>query len=162
MNHKARITYKDASDFLLLFFICGAVTWYLMDTMRASQRIGNLIFVVPVSVVALLLGVVVFAQIIRRIVARQVEAPQVATDPLTFELWSRMRPAMVAALFVVYVFALERIGFDVATFAFVGIALAIQGERNVSLVIGYAAVTAAFLTYVFRLLLPYPLTTLLM
>lgn len=165
MKPGPRISLADLSDLLLVICFATVVIWYFFDTLGASRRIENMIFIVPVSAVAVVLCGIIIIQILRRILAARHEADAtdtaIGTPAPEGSLLRRLRPGMVAGLFVVYVLSLERVGFDLATFLFVAATLAIQGERQPLIVIGYSFAFAAALTYGFRLLLPYPLETLI-
>ncbi len=171
MKRSGRFTFDDVSHVLLLLSFLAAAVWYLMDTLGASQRVENILFVGPLAVAAIALSLYILIRLVVDISNRPpLGGPEpvdpvgsgedVAASPLTnFVL--RWRAAFVALLFTLYVLSLNTIGFDVGTFLFVMGCLIVQGERNPLVFVGYPLVFAALVTYAFRLLVPYPFTTLL-
>jgi hypothetical protein len=66
------------------------------------------------------------------------------------------------AIFALYILSLPVTGFDVGSALFIMIALLADGERRPLFLIAYPAVFAAICTLLFRWLLPYPMTTLIL
>lgn len=173
MERTSRRILDDISHvFLLLFFLATAV-WYLIDTLGASQRVENIIFVGPVAVTAIALSLYILIRLMGDIRGRLSRGEQSSAKPIgsdgvatvssspLMNFVTRWRAGFVALLFTLYVMSLNVIGFDVSTFLFVMGCLIVQGERNPLVFVGYSLVFAALLTYAFRLLVPYPFTTLL-
>jgi len=136
----------------LLAAIVGVVVAYLLDARATSLRTNNLLLVQPVAILALVLAALVLPQIVRRLPAD--EAPDAgARRRARAEL---LRIGLLAIAFGGFVFSLERIGFDVATFVFVALGLWICGERRPWVVGLYAAVFTASIIFGYQQLVPYP------
>lgn len=176
MKRPSRLTFDDMSHVLLLLSFLAASVWYLMDTLGASERVENIIFVGPLALAAITLSLYILVRLlvdIRRRSSREDAVPAgsagsgsagsgqdaAVAPPRSFV--ARWRAALVALLFALYVTTLDVIGFDAGTFLFVMACLIVQGERNPLVFIGYPLVFAALVTYAFRLLVPYPFETLL-
>lgn len=169
MKRPSRLTLDDMSHVLLLLSFLAAAVWYLTDTLGASERVENVIFVGPLALAAIALSLYILVRVlvdIRARPSREDAGPAgagvdagVARPPRGFV--ARWRAALVALLFTLYVTTLDAVGFDVGTFLFVMACLVVQGERNPLVFIGYPLVFAALVTCAFRLLVPYPFATLL-
>lgn len=142
----------DRSHLALLIVLAGVVVWYLFDAVQASRRIENLIFVVPIGAFALLLCAGALIGIARAALRDDTRAIE-SRAPVA----GRTIALMIA--FAVYVSSMDRIGFDVASVLFVGIALWLQGERRWPLLLVYTPVFALGACYGFKQMLPYPMPT---
>src|SRR3546814_14704611 len=74
----------------------------------------------------------------------------------------RYKPAVLMALFALYVMTLPWLGFDVGSAVFVAAALVMDGERRLWLIAPVSIGFALGATLLFGLLLPYPMTTLVL
>jgi hypothetical protein len=169
----------DWSHLALLAFFAVVVGWYLFDTMQASRRIENLIFVVPLAGFALLLATIAAVRVVLDTHApappvteasaereTSVVAPLADTDePDAIVVTSRapLSGTTIALMFAfaVYVSAMDTIGFDIASVLFLGIALWIQGERRWLLLLAYTPLFALGAVWGFKKMLPYPMPTML-
>jgi hypothetical protein len=133
----------------LLAVIAGIVLFYWMDTRATSLRLNNTLLVQPASVIALILVALVLPQCFRRVAA---DAPEAHPADLS-ELG---KVALLAAVFGVFVFSLETVGFDVATFLFMVVALFVCGERRWWVILPFSAVFTAGLIYGYGALIPFP------
>ena len=155
----------DWSHLALLTFFAAVSGWYLLDTVQASRRVENLIFVVPLATFTLVMCAV---GVVRAVFPRREPAPAAAQDTGTGEP-SGGTPAKAAPLtavtaalmaaFGVYVAVMDTIGFDIASLLFLGAALWIQGERRWPLLLVYTPLFALGVTWGFKQMLPYPMPT---
>ena len=137
---------------LALFLLTGA---YLWDTWRASSRINNLIFVLPLTSLILVLCLTAFVRELAS--AGQVPGDQPEPDRESTETST----LAVVLLFVGYVLTLPWLGFDVGTFVFIAVFLRLAGERTWSWTLGYSLVFAFSSAMFFSYMLPYPMPLLL-
>jgi hypothetical protein len=150
----------DWSHLSLVSFLAAVVVWYLLDSIHASRRIENLLFVVPAAVVALALCAWLYVQIVRTALSAEESraTPGEAAAPLAV----RLRPVLLLLAFAAYAAAIGLTGFDVSTFVFLLVALLIQGERGWILLAIYPAAFTAVVCYGFRSMLPYSMPMLLL
>ncbi len=145
-------------DWLHLAFVLtlgAAMVAYLVDARSVSLRTNNLLMLQPAVVVGLVLGLVVLPQCFRRI-----EGPAPALSAGARRDLARV--GAVAGAFVGFVLTMERVGFDVASWAFVAVALFVCGERNPLLLVLFPAAFAAAVVAAFRWILPFPFPTTVM
>lgn len=161
--HRSARAGADWGHVLLVLGFAALTVFYLHDAWQASSRVRNLILILPASIVALVLCVIVLVGIFRE--ARtaapepQAEAPAgEAREPFLV----RYRTGAVMALFAAYILTLPWLGFDVGTAAFVAANLVLNGERRIVPLVVVPVVFAAAATLAFRWLLPYPMPILLL
>lgn len=142
----------DWAHLALLGVLASVVCWYLYDAARASRRIENLIFVVPIGAFALVLAAAAAAGIVRAALRDDTSAAQ-ARSPVN------ARTIALMAAFALYVGAMEYVGFDVASVLFVGVALWVQGERRWPMLLVYTPAFALGACYGFKQMLPYAMPT---
>ncbi|TYR30743.1 hypothetical protein FY036_18735 [Mesorhizobium microcysteis] len=135
---------------LLLIVIVGVVIAYLLDTRAASLRINNLLLVQPASILALILAALVLPGIFPRSEATEEEPEKKET---TGDL---VRVFLLIAALAGLAFSLETIGFDIATFAFMVVALAICGEKRWWVNLGFSAIFTVALIYGYGSITPFP------
>lgn len=147
----------DLGHLLFVLFILACVVWYFIDAYSASSSIQNLILIAPASGLALVLCAVVLFQILRppKTVAEEDKTEKMETAGG----WARHRTPIFIVLFGLYVLTLDVIGFDVATYLFVAGAMLLQGERRPWVVVGYSLGFGTLVVWVFTMLLPYPMLT---
>lgn len=142
----------DWGHLALLAVITTVVIAYLLDARAVSLKTNNLLLVQPAAFVALALVLIIVPQLFVR------RAAEVDTDAeARMEERMRMvRVAGLATLFGFFVFSMEAVGFDVATFVFITVGLVICGEKRIWLVVPFAAVFTVAVIYGYQLLVPYP------
>lgn len=133
----------------LLAVIAATVIAYWMDARSVSLRANNILLVQPAAILALVLVLLVLPQCFRRV---DPNAP--ATQPTDFNELGKV--AALTAAFGALTFSLERVGFDVATFVFMVIALFICGERRWWVLLPFSAVFTVLLIYGYGYLIPFP------
>jgi len=142
----------DWGHLLLLLVIVSIVIAYLLDARATSLKLNNLLLVQPASILALILAVLIVPQLALRVPVG--DAPDAAARRATMiELF---RVGCMAAALGVFVFSLEAVGFDVATFVFTSIGLYICGEKRLWVIGVYSATFTAAIIYGYQLLVPYP------
>lgn len=142
----------DWGHLFLLLVIVGIVVAYLLDARATSLKTNNLLLVQPASIFAIVLAALIVPQLFRRVAPDDNTDPQVRRTAL-LELF---RVGVMAATFGIFVFSLETIGFDIATFAFTAVGLYICGERRLWVIGVYSAAFTAAIIYGYQLLVPYP------
>lgn len=138
--------------FLLLCVIAAVVISYWLDARETSLKINNLLLVQPASIFALLVMALVLPQVFPRVPVKDVPD----AEERRRELVNVGRVALLAAAFGLFVFSLETIGFDVATFVFVAAGLFLCGERKAWVIGAYSAIFTVFVVYGYQALVPYP------
>ncbi len=154
----------DWGHLIFLAVIGAAVAWYLYDTISVSTDINNVLVVVPLCVLALILCVVILPQCVRRegrVVKRKSGgiAEMGASEIRSSNRKHLLSIGGLAVALGAYVFLLDAIGFDIATWLFALAAMLICGERRPLPLALYPLVTAIVLITAFRALLPYPMYT---
>ena len=134
----------------LLAVICIAVIAYLLDARATSLKPNNLLLVQPAALLALVLIAMVIPQCFRR------ATPDTQTNKPK-ETWGDLAKvgALIAA-FISLALMLDVVGFDLATFWFMVVALFLCGERNWLLKLGYSAVFTVLLIYGYGAIIPFP------
>ena len=146
----------DWGHLLLLLFIGGWITGYLLDTRATSLSIHNLLFVQPTAIIGLILCLVVLPQCFRRIDPATTVADPEAQVKRQRELRELGNIALLAAAFGAFVSTLETIGFDVGCFLFTAVAIYICGERRWWVILLYTTVLTLVLIYGYRAMIPFP------
>ncbi|VVS98544.1 tripartite tricarboxylate transporter TctB family protein [Rhizobium sp. EC-SD404] len=135
---------------LLLTVIVGVVIAYLLDARGVSTRVNNLLLVQPAAILALILAALVLPGIFpKRGSPEEDELPKETKGDLLRVF------ALIGAL-AFLAFSLETIGFDIATFIFMVVALAICGERRIWVNLLFSVVFTVFLIYGYGTITPFP------
>jgi len=159
----------DWGHVAFVLFIAGSVSWYFLDAYTASSSIKNLILIAPASALALALCVTLLIQDASKAfkTPSEVPKPAIAPDKLAAageDKEEKQRSAWRAVAFIVafglYVGLLEIIGYDVATWLFIAATLILNGERRPLVIVGFSVVFGTLAVWLFGLLLPYPMLTL--
>lgn len=143
---------QGVADFVVLLLLAGFVGFYLVDAVRASTDVLNLILILPVSLLVLVLCAVQFVLQLRAGNTADVEESASETESTRS---AGGLPAFV--LFAVYVSTLEWLGFDIGTCLFLACFLWLQGERRWPWLIGYSIAFGFALALFFSVMLPYPM-----
>lgn len=147
----------DWGHLALVLVICGVTVAYLWDARATSLKTNNLLLVQPGALLALGLALLVLPQCFRR-TAPPAEAPTAADKAAARrELFAELgKVAALAAVFGAFVFSLETLGFDLATFLFTAFGLWVCGERKLWLIAIFSAVFTLLIVYGYQMLVPYP------
>ncbi|KAA0013779.1 tripartite tricarboxylate transporter TctB family protein [Billgrantia pellis] len=139
---------RDYGDLLVLMALAGFTLWYLMDAIRVSSAVQNLLLILPLSFVVL--AIVLLEVVLRLKDGTLFQRQGEEGEPL-------FRTLPVVGLFAAYVISLATLGFDVATVVFVALFLLLKGERNWLLLGGYSLVFGFGVAFFFAEMLPYPM-----
>ena len=140
------------ADFLVLVVLTSFVSWYFMDTYKASAHLLNLILVLPVTLIVLTLC---FMEFLAQVFGKR-------SNEESRQLESPLRVVPIISLFTIYVLTLKWLGFDVGTALFVTGSLRIHGERRWHWSAGYAICFALLVSLMFSQMLPYPMPMLVL
>jgi putative tricarboxylic transport membrane protein len=138
------------ADLVVLLLLASLVVIYCYDAVRASISVLNLIFVLPVTVIILVLCLIQFV----------VSVPELRSKTDKKEPISDIFPVVV--LFAAYVISLHWLGFDVGTCLFLAVFLWFHGERRWPWLLAYSISFAFALSIFFSKLLPYPMPMLIL
>lgn len=140
----------------LAALMTGWSLWYFVDAYTTSPRVQNLIFIAPaVAIVALLFAVILVTAVLRG--SEEVKENDAQVVSATAQ---RLRtPIAVMIMLVLYAATLPRIGFDLGTFLFIAGTLLAQGERRPAVVIGFSAVFALIIVWLFKMMLTLDMPT---
>jgi len=133
----------------LIVVLSAAIIWFWLDVRAVSLRPTNLLMIQPASIFALLMAALVVPQCFRRV-------PEGEEADLPESLGALGRVFALMATFVVFALSLETVGFDVATFVFLVVALFICGERNWLLNLGFSTVFTVFIVWGYGSITPFP------
>ncbi|MCE8021111.1 tripartite tricarboxylate transporter TctB family protein [Halomonas sp. MCCC 1A11036] len=139
---------RDYGDLLVLMALAGFTLWYLLDAIRVSSAVQNLLLILPLSLVVL--AIVLLEVMLRLKHGTLFQRQGEEGEPL-------YRTLPVVGLFAAYVISLETLGFDVATVVFVALFLLLKGERNWLLLGGYSLAFGFGVALFFAEMLPYPM-----
>lgn len=146
----------DWGHSLVVLGITGGIILYLVDTLRASSKVGNLILILPASILGLGLCALLAVGIVRE--ARSPIDPETVA-PEKEPLQERLRPLVLLGLFALYILLLPALGLDVGSLFFLILALIANGERRPVFIVLYSLIFAVIVTILFKSILPYPMPT---
>ena len=138
----------------LLSVIAAVVVAYLLDARGVSVSLENLLFVQPGAVLALVLCALVLPQCFRRVAAG--DEVSVAARDRAEERARLINTGLLTVLFGAFATSLETVGFDVACWVFLCLALVVCGERRWWVVLLFATLFTLVLIAGFRRLIPFP------
>jgi hypothetical protein len=146
----------DIPHFIFATGVAAWVAWFCWDAWRAGPNIENLILIVPVSVLAMILYVVVVAGCFKRLdtVAAQ-HAPHASNEAMPREVAIKVGGSMV--LLAVFVVAGPMLGFDIACFAYLLATIVLLGERRALVLLLVPLLFTAVVIYSFNTILSTPL-----
>jgi Tripartite tricarboxylate transporter TctB family len=147
----------DAPHLAFATAIAAWSVWYCRDAWLAQDNVVNLIFIVPGTIAAVLVYVLVAAGCFR-VVGPSGEAPP-ERQPLAPGMGFKIAGTMV--LLAIFVFAAPEIGYDVASFLYVLAMLLFLGERRKLVLLLVPLVFCALAIYCFNTVLATPLPLLL-
>lgn len=119
---------KVADRFIPVALFGGFTVWYMLDAVRASTRVENLILIWPTAIAVLVcLGVETLREVRALLRQQEPERPPVS-----------LRTLGLMALLLLYVLAIPRLGLDVATVGFAAAGCWLMGERRLWALAVYA------------------------
>lgn len=152
----------DWEHLLFAALLLAFIVWYLWTAAVSSFTFSNLILIGPVgAVAAALLLYIGSVEIFGRTAAAS--AASAATNSAAAAAHGRFRSGSLATigalmgLFGAFVVAIPYIGFDVATFLFVGVTLWLLGERHIAVLLSLALGIAVALSLAALTLLTFPM-----
>ena len=146
----------DWGHALVVLGMAAGIVVYLIDAFQASSKVGNLILILPASILGLILCLLMAVSIWRQASNRgSPSAPPAVREPLS----ERLRPLVLLGLFTLYVLLLPLLGLDIGSLLFLILALIANGERRPVFIVLYSLVFAAVVTLLFKSILPYPMPT---
>jgi hypothetical protein len=156
----------DWGHLVFLIVICGAVLWYLLDAVSVSTSPHNLLLIAPLSVAVLVLAAFVVPQCFKPDASAKPNHHGITMSGTRELRSSGARDLLliggVAASLGAYVFLLNVIGFDIATWLF-GLAVMFTcGERRPLPLVVYPLAVAIVLIAGFHALLPFPMYTVIL
>lgn len=155
----------DWGHLSVLTTVGGAVLWYLADAISVSTNIHNLLLVAPLCIVALAMCLIIAPQCFRKDVVISEAAHQEGVNNAGAEGLRSMDHknllviGSVGAALGIYVFILNVVGFDIATWLFALAVMFVCGERRPFFLMIYPLVVTVLLISAFRALLPFPMYT---
>ncbi len=148
---------QNAAELLLVLLMAVIIIWYMMDAYAASSKVANLLLIVPLGVISLgfLVGIVI--QILPGLLkAEKGDTPtESKKEEQTKENAKKIFLAM--GLLALYVLIIPSVGFDIATFLFIGVMLFVQGERKWTWLIGFPLIFSFLVSQFFSAMIPYPM-----
>ncbi|MFW8564780.1 tripartite tricarboxylate transporter TctB family protein [Orrella sp. 11846] len=165
MTQKNWLKRVDWGHVIVVLALSAGIALYLTDTINASKRLGNLVFILPASILGLILCLLVLLSIFRDALrsgaaAASGESATSADESSKETFYERVRPLLMMVLFAIYVLLMPVLGMDLASVLFMIVALILNGERHPGMVIGFSVVFALLATLIFKWILPYPMHTL--
>jgi hypothetical protein len=154
----------DWGHLVFLAIIAAFVVCYFADAISVSTAVNNLLLVAPLSVLALILCVVVLPQCFRCEGRAEIRRGGGMTEIGASEIRSSDLKQLgliggVALSLGAYVFLLDIIGFDIASWVFTLVLMVLCGERRPLPLLIYPFVVAGLLIGAFRAILPFPMYT---
>ena len=160
----------DAGHFVFVLAIAAYCVWFLFDARASSSNLQNMILIEPAVLVAVVLCGFVLRETIsveRHEGARTEEDREPALAPRSYK--ARIEDAarsgalqlpLFVVLLVLYVFSIDLVGFDVASFLFIALSLLLQGVRHIGLVLVLPLAFTALMVWAFKTVLMVPVNTL--
>lgn len=152
----------DWGHLALLGVIAFGCFAYLMNARSVSLSVQNLLFIEPAVLVALLLCLIILPQCFPSRADDADDPPPAAAEPSIPDRREAMRSVGIAVSLGIFAFSFETVGFDVATWAFTLLTTWICGERKPLALIVFPVVVAVCISLLVRLLVPFPVFTLVL
>jgi len=151
----------DWGHIMLATAMAAAAVWYFLDARDASQSIYNLILIVPCAAAIVALYIVTLILEIRIYAANSQRAVQEQSLKNLLQP-AAIRNASMMVLLILYVLMMEPLGFEIASFLFIGLSLLLQGEQRFGRVIIFSVLFSALATWLISTLSFTPIPTSLM
>jgi Tripartite tricarboxylate transporter TctB family len=153
-----RRTYDvDWGHLVLVTALAGACVAYLFDARSTSLNIQNLLLLQPMVLVVVVLYLAILPQCFLARDKVPDSAGEAASESLKIEGVARVMAVMVAL--GAFAFTLDIVGFDVATFLFIVVTMAICGERRPLGLVLFPVGMTLFIIYSLRALVSFPMPT---
>ncbi|WP_051231568.1 tripartite tricarboxylate transporter TctB family protein [Stutzerimonas azotifigens] len=146
---------SDIGGILLPLALAAGFAFYALDVYRKARGVTDWMLIVPTAAVGVLALLFIMSQVLRRQARKQTEQAGRSNESI--------RPALgFMALLLAYACTLPYIGFDVATFLFLALALRLQGERRWWVLLLFSLVVTVPVVLLFVKLLSVKLFTLVL
>lgn len=148
---------RHFGELALPIFILAVSVWYLYDAYKAEASTENLLLILPAGVVVIGLCLWIAASQLLSAKAEKVTEKKEEKKTETREV------SVLGAMIILagYVLSMNYIGFDLATFLFILALMFLQGERRISMLIGFSLVFAFLVSLFFEYMIPYPMPMLI-
>jgi len=148
----------DWGHILLTTLMATASVWYFLDAKSASNSVYNLIMIAPCVAAIVILYLITLILDIR---IHSIDANHTAQQQSLRGLLqpASVRNATMMVLLIVYVLLLEPLGFEIATFFFIGLSLLLQGERRYARVLAFSVLFSVLATWLISTLSLAPIPT---
>ncbi len=156
MRIGSKVYTVDWKHLLVISAATAASLAYLVDARSASLNIQNLLLVQPVVLVVLGLYLAILPQCFVP-TDRPALEPDEEIDETAPAGMGRIMAVMVAL--GAFAFGLDVVGFDVSTFLFIAVVMAICGERSPLRLIAFPLGMTLFVIYSLKALVSFPLPT---
>ncbi len=133
--------------------------WYLTDSFLASSSVENLLLILPAATIVIVLCCWIIGRTVYKFYKSR--ADDVADREANK---TEKKPVSVFGAMCIlagFVFSMDWIGFDVATFLFMAGLMFLQGERRIFWLGGFSLVFAILVSLFFEYMIPYPMPMLL-
>lgn len=159
MRIRGRQYAVDWGHLVFATLIAAAVMWYFLDAAAVSVSVNNLLLVAPTATLALLLYLLVLSQCFRPV--DNAPGTLKATTPNTSaaDRSETVRVLSLGAALGLFVFSLDRAGFDIAIWLFTLAGMFICGERKPLPLLLYPLLLALAVVHGFRAMMPFPMPT---
>ncbi|MBI3936047.1 MAG: tripartite tricarboxylate transporter TctB family protein [Betaproteobacteria bacterium] len=160
-SSRLRVEWGHLAFVLAIAAFCA---WYWLDARAASTSTQNLLLIQPAALLALFLCAVIATRLVNveRVADEAKSGEESAGAAAPWEALRHsgaLRGVLFAALLGAYVAAVLFAGFDLATFVFLAAGMFLLGERRPLVLVGFAALFAAALSYSFKNMLSVPVPT---
>ena len=163
MRIGGRVYVVDWGHLLVATLVIAISVAYLLDARATAINVNNLLLVQPAVIFALLLYALILPQCFRRVpdeaAAEQLAAAEAEDTSRPSTLPELLRVAALAAAFGLFVFSLDIVGFDIATWVFMVVGLYICGERRPLPLVVFPLVFTVIAILGYQALIPYPMFT---
>lgn len=146
---KRQIPYAQLGLPVLFLIVTG---WYLIDSYKASATVENLLLILPAGVLVLGLSLWILVSSFR--------SADVDSKPEKKEKKKEEKEVSVVGAMIIlagYILSMDWIGFDLATFLFIGTLMFLQGERRIAWLTGFSFIFAFLVSIFFEYMIPYPM-----
>jgi len=151
----------DWGHIMLATAMAAVSVWYFLDARDASQSIYNLILVAPCAAAIVTLYLATLLLEVRIYAANSSHASQEQSLKKLLQPVA-IRNASMMVLLILYVLVMEPLGFEIASFLFIGLSLLLQGEQRFGRVLIFSILFSAFATWLISTLSFTPIPTTLM
>jgi len=150
----------------LLVVILGWTLWYVFDALGVSSNMRNIILIVPTAVIVTLAAT---WELLRQVamglswIATPVEVPSDLPGAEVPQMRADVvRGVILLGMLGVLVFSLAHVGFDLAVFVFLVASLILLDRDRMLAKVAFAAIFTVIVVGGARMLLPFPMHTILL